>query len=498
MKYNIVVSLNNHNLIGENDDLLIHSKKDLRNFQKITTDRENTSNKNIIIMGRKTWFSIPPEKRPLKDRINIILTTTHRFPESDDIKSFGSLEKAFSYSSSLGGEIFVIGGGQVYNECCKKEFIDDLDKLYITRFDDNYQPRDSTHSFPLRLMNNMVLVNQSEKIHEICERRPLMLTGKENGARWGIVKDQQPKSVSFTYSVYQKADKINNEEYQYLNLLKKVISEGIETDSRNSKVYSLFGERMVYDLQKGFPLITTKFVGYKTILRELLWFISGSTSNKDLTDKKVNIWTQNSSREFLDERGLDYEEGDLGPVYGFQWRHFGAEYVSHGTDYTGQGHDQLKNVIHLLKTDPHSRRIIMNAWNPVDLDKMALPPCHVMCQFNVNQRDGTLNCQLYQRSGDMFLGVPFNIASYAFLTHILAVLTGYKVGNLIHVLGDTHIYESHIEAAKTQLERIPHQFPELIISDAVTEVTDIDELKEEYFTIKNYDHHDKISAQMIA
>jgi len=496
MKYNIIVSLNNHNLIGENDDLLINSKKDLRNFQKITTDRENTSNKNIIIMGRKTWFSIPPAKRPLKDRINIILTTTHLFPESDDVKSFGSLEKAFEYSASLGGHIFVIGGAQVFNECCKKEFIDDLDKLYITRFDDNYLPRNTTHSFPIKLMNNMVLLNESEKIHEICERSPLMLTGKDKTETyWGIVNDQPTKSVSFTFSVYQKIEKINNEEYQYLNLLKKVVEEGCETDSRNSKVYSLFGERMVYDLRKGFPLITTKFVGYKTILRELLWFISGSTSNKDLTDKKVHIWNQNSTREFLDERGLDYEEGDLGPVYGFQWRHFGAEYVSQDTDYRGKGIDQLKNVIHLLKTDPQSRRIIMNSWNVSDIDKMALPPCHVMCQFNVNQRDGTLNCQLYQRSGDMFLGVPFNIASYAFLTHILAKITGYQVGNLIHVLGDAHIYESHIGSVKTQLDRIPHQFPELIISP---EVTDIDELKEEYFTIKNYNHYDKITAEMIA
>jgi len=491
MKYNIVVSLNNHNLIGENDDLLIHSKKDLRNFQKITSSDKC---KNIIIMGHKTWLSIPQGKRPLKDRINIVLTRDHKIEESDDVKSFNSLAKAFSYSSTLGSEVFVIGGSQIFNECSKKEFIDDLDKLYITRFDDNYHPRDTTHSFPLRLMNNMVLLNQSEKIHEICER-PHLNVAK---SYYNGYLNEESKSVSFTFDTYQKADQINNEEYQYLNLLKKVVSEGCETDSRNSKVYSLFGERMVYDLQKGFPLITTKFVGYKTVLRELLWFISGSTSNKDLTDKNVHIWQKNSSREFLDERGLDYEEGDLGPVYGFQWRHFGAEYVSHDTDYSGKGHDQLKNVIHLLKTDPHSRRIIMNTWNPVDLDKMALPPCHVMCQFNVNQRDGLLNCQLYQRSGDMFLGVPFNIASYAFLTHILAALTGYQVGRLIHVLGDTHIYESHIDAVKTQLDRIPHQFPELIISDAVTELTDIDELKEEYFTIKNYEHHDKISAEMIA
>jgi len=197
----------------------------------------------------------------------------------------------------------------------------------------------------------------------------------------------------------------------------------------------------------------------------------------------------------LDSRGLDYEEGDLGPVYGFQWRHFGAEYISHDTNYRGKGIDQLQNVIDLIKKEPNSRRIIMNSWSPSDLDKMALPPCHVMCQFNVDTINNKLDLSVYQRSGDMFLGVPFNIASYAFLTHIIAKLTGYQVGKLIHVLGDTHIYESHIEAVKTQIKRIPYQFPELSISN---ELTDINTIKEQYFTLENYKYHDRISAPMIA
>ena len=493
MKYNIVVSLNNHNLIGENDKLLIHSKKDLKNFQQITTSKSD--DKNIVIMGYKTWLSIPEEKRPLKDRINIVLTKSHVVSESENVKSFKSLENAFSWSSKEDGEIFVIGGTQIFNECCKKEFIVNLDKLYVTRFDDNYHPRNTTHSFPSQLFNEMKLVKQSVINHEICER-PHLETPKSFLDEY--LKEQTSKSVSFTFDIYQLFDKINEEEYQYLNLLKKVMNEGLETDSRNSKVYSLFGEKMVYDLSKGFPLLTTKHVGYKTVLRELLWFIHGSTSNEELTDKKVHIWTPNSSREFLDSRGLDYEEGDLGPVYGFQWRHFGAEYIDKDTDYSGQGIDQLQNVIDLIKNDPNSRRIIMNSWNASDLDKMALPPCHVMCQFNVNTKVGTLDCQLYQRSGDMFLGVPFNIASYAFLTHIIAKVTGYQVGKLIHVLGDTHIYESHLDAVKEQLLRVPYSFPELIISDAVTELTDINDIKEEYFTVKNYEYCPKITAPMIA
>ena len=489
MKYSIIVSLNNHNLIGENEELLIHSKKDLKNFQQITTSKSD--DKNIVIMGYKTWLSIPEGKRPLKNRINIVLTRNHTLEESQDVKSFKSLENALSWSSKQECEIFVIGGTQIFNECCKEEYYQDLDKLYITRFNDNYHPRNSTHSFPLKLFNEMKLVKQSTINHEICERPHL-----ESLSFWDMyLKEESSKSVSFTFDIYQRLDKINNDEYQYLDLLKKVMKEGQETESRNSKVYSLFGERMVFNLQSGFPLLTTKQVGYKTILRELLWFIKGSTSNKELTDKKVHIWNQNSSREFLDSRNLDYEEGDLGPVYGFQWRHFGAEYVDKDTDYSGKGTDQLQNAIDLIKNDPTSRRIIMNSWNASDLDKMALPPCHVMCQFNVNVKERTLDCQLYQRSGDMFLGVPFNIASYAFLTHILAKITGYQVGKLIHVLGDTHIYESHLDAVKEQLERIPNEFPELSISD---ELSDIDDIKEEYFTIKNYNHYDKITAPMIA
>jgi len=490
MKFSIVVSLNNHNLIGENDKLLIHSKKDLKNFQQITTGKSET--KNIVIMGYKTWLSIPEGKRPLKDRMNIVLTKSHIVSESENVKSFKSLEKAFSWSSKGDGEIFVIGGTQIFNECCKSEYIDNLSKLYVTRFDDNYHPRNTTHSFPSQLFNDMKLVKQSAINHEICER-PHLETPKSFLDEY--LKEQTSKSISFTFDIYQNKNEINEEEYQYLNLLKKVLEEGLETESRNSKVFSLFGEKMVYDLSKGFPLLTTKRVGYKTVLRELLWFIRGSTSNKELTDKKVHIWTPNSSREFLDSRGLDYEEGDLGPVYGFQWRHFGAEYEDKDTDYRGKGIDQLQNVIDLIKNEPNSRRIILNSWNASDLDKMALPPCHVMCQFNVDTKNNKLDCQLYQRSGDMFLGVPFNIASYALLTHIIAKLTGYQVGKLIHVLGDTHIYESHIEAVKTQIKRIPYQFPELNISN---QLTDINTIKEHYFTLQNYKYHDRISAPMIA
>uniref|UniRef100_A0A6C0FH64 DHFR domain-containing protein n=1 Tax=viral metagenome TaxID=1070528 RepID=A0A6C0FH64_9ZZZZ len=490
MKFSIIVSVNNHNVIGEGNDLLIHSKKDLRNFQKITTEGEHT---NAVIMGYNTWLSISESKRPLRDRYNIILSRNHSVEESNGVKCFRSLKDSFEYCNGLKGEIFVIGGSQIFNECCKTEHYENLNKIYLTRFDDNYHPRDTTHSFPLKLLENMKLVDQSDIQHEICSRPHI--DNREKGFLQEYLMETYTRSVSFHFNIYHNLKDINTEEYQYLDLLKKVMNEGFPTEGRNSKVLSLFGERMIFDLSKGFPLLTTKHVGHKTVLRELLWFIEGSTSNKLLNEKKVRIWDGNSSREFLDSRGLDYEEGDLGPVYGFQWRHFGAEYKDFNTDYTGKGSDQLQYIIDLIKNDPHSRRIIMSAWNPPDLDKMALPPCHVMCQFYVNTNENKLDCQLYQRSGDMFLGVPFNIASYSYLTCILAKLTGYKPGRLIHILGDTHIYDSHVEAVLTQIKRIPFTFPTLTISD---ECTDINDIKEEYFKIENYNYHEKISAPMIA
>jgi thymidylate synthase len=300
--------------------------------------------------------------------------------------------------------------------------------------------------------------------------------------------------LSHQLVIHSKERYVNQGETQYLRVLRRVLQEGQKVTSRNATVYSLFGERMIFDLEQGFPLLTTKRMGYKTILRELLWFIQGSTDNKLLQEKRVHIWDQNASKEFLQSRDLPYEEGDLGPIYGFQWRHSGAEYKGCHENYGGKGYDQLQEVIRLLRDDPHSRRIVMSAWNPTDLDKMALPPCHVLCQFYVDD-DNRLDCQLYQRSGDMFLGVPFNIASYACLTHILAKITGYKPGKLIHILGDAHIYESHIHQVRTQIERVPVRFPNIVLQDSLQT---IDTLEEEMISIEGYQSYPSIKGSMVA
>jgi len=285
-----------------------------------------------------------------------------------------------------------------------------------------------------------------------------------------------------------------HDEYQYLDLVSKIMAEGNDKGDRTGTgTRSLFGAQMRFSLRDGtFPLLTTKKTFYRGIAEELFWFIRGSTNAKELQEKNVRIWDGNSSRQFLDSVGLGHrEEGDLGPVYGFQWRHFGAEYVDMHADYSGKGVDQLANVIDAIKNRPEDRRIIMCAWNPADLNKMALPPCHCLVQFYV--ANGELSCQLYQRSADMGLGVPFNIASYALLTHMIAHVTGLSAGEFVHTLGDAHVYNNHFDALKEQLTREPLPFPKLRMKRKVENIEDfsIDDLE-----VEGYKSHGKVDMKM--
>lgn len=286
----------------------------------------------------------------------------------------------------------------------------------------------------------------------------------------------------------------DHDEYQYLQLVKKIIRHGNSKDDRTGVgTYSLFGAQMRFSLRNGcFPLLTTKRVFMRGITEELLWFIRGSTNARELQEKKVSIWDGNSSRQFLDSLGFtDREEGDLGPVYGFQWRHFGAEYVDMYTDYSNKGIDQLRDVIDKIKNRPDDRRILMCAWNPVDVPKMALPPCHCLVQFYV--ANGELSCQLYQRSADMGLGVPFNIASYALLTYMIAHITNLKPGEFIHTLGDAHVYKNHVAALEEHLKRTPRSFPKLHIKRPISSIEDF---KYEDFEVVDYNPHPKIDMVM--
>lgn len=260
---------------------------------------------------------------------------------------------------------------------------------------------------------------------------------------------------------------------QYLNLLTRILENGTKkTDRTGTGTTSVFGHQMRFDLSEGFPLLTTKKLHTKSIIHELLWFLKGDTNIKYLKDNGVGIWN-----EWADENG------DLGPVYGKQWRSWAAP--------DGRSIDQISNLVEMIKQKPDSRRLIVSAWNPADVDKMALPPCHCLFQFYV--AGGVLSCQLYQRSADTFLGVPFNIASYALLTMMVAQVCDLKAGEFVHTFGDAHLYSNHIEQARLQLTREPRKLPQMKINP---EVKNIFDFKFEDFQLEDYHPHPHIKADV--
>ena len=291
----------------------------------------------------------------------------------------------------------------------------------------------------------------------------------------------------------------NPEEKSYLDLVERVIEQGnVRGDRTGTGTISLFAPpQLRFRIDEYFPLLTTKRTFFRGLAEELFWFLKGSTHIKDLQDKNVKIWDANGSREFLDNRNLhSYEDGELGPVYGFQWRHFGATYKGPHHDYTGQGVDQIAEIIDKIKNNPNDRRILLTAWNPSDLPKMALPPCHLLCQFYVTvvpNGKNLLSCQLYQRSCDLGLGVPFNIASYALLTCLIAHCTDTVPYEFIHCMGDAHVYSNHVEPLREQIKRIPRQFPKLKINNPSK---NIDDLSFEDLELVDYKPYGKIEMSM--
>ncbi|KAK1352243.1 Bifunctional dihydrofolate reductase-thymidylate synthase [Heracleum sosnowskyi] len=480
--YQVVVAATQNMGIGKDGSLPWKLPSDLKFFKDVTMTTSDPLKRNAVIMGRKTWESIPLQHRPLPGRFNVVLTRSGSFDiaTAENVVICGSMLSALEllaespYCLSI-EKVFIIGGGQIYREAlnapgCDAVHITEIEKhiecdTFIPLLDESvFQPWYS--SFPV-VENN---IRYCFTTYVRVRNSGMELTNEANDQ----LSDGNLNSGKFEiqrFSFLPKPVFEKHEEYLYLRLVENIISNGVEKNDRTrTGTVSLFGCQMRFNLRKSFPLLTTKKVFWRGVVEELLWFISGSTDAKVLKEKGVNIWEGNGSRDYLDSIGLSHrEEGDLGPIYGFQWRHFGARYTDMHADYTGQGFDQLLDVISKIKNNPDDRRIILSAWNPSDLKLMALPPCHMFAQFYV--ANGELSCQMYQRSADMGLGVPFNIASYALLTCMIAHVCDLVPGDFVHTIGDAHIYCNHIRPLQDQLQKLPKPFPVLKIN---SEKRDID------------------------
>ncbi|KAJ6985565.1 bifunctional dihydrofolate reductase-thymidylate synthase-like isoform X1 [Populus alba x Populus x berolinensis] len=467
--YQVVVAATKDMGIGKDGKQPWKLPSDVKFFKDVTLTTSDLGKKNAVIMGRKTWESIPLEHRPFPGRLNVVLTRSGSFDiaTAENVVICGSMGSALEllaaspYFLSI-EKVFVIGGGQILRESLNAP---GCDAIHITEIEmdfdcDTFIPAIDTSvfqpwcsSFPkmendIRYCFTTYVRVRSSAIESHSQNNGVSSDGNSENSKFEVKK----------FSFLPKMVFERHEEYLYLRLVQDIITDGNLKDGRTGTgTLSKFGCQMRFNLRKTFPFLTTKKVLWRGVVEELLWFISGSTDAKVLQEKGIHIWDGNASRDYLDRHILafsflyfclflyfnhcsymqflngifncnssvglkDREEGDLGPFYGFQWRHFGARYTDMHADYTGQGFDQLLDVIEKIRNNPNDRRIVLSAWNPSDLKLMVLPPCHMFVQFYV--ANGELSCQMYQRSADMGLGVPFNIASYALLTSIIAHVCG--------------------------------------------------------------------------
>jgi len=528
--------------IGAGGDLVWRLPGDMGHFKRVTSTPPSGSSEgttNAVIMGRKTWDSIPPKFRPLDNRTNIILSrslsgkdvigdssdssTDNSGTCSDKVVVCSSLEDAVETLGKMEnvGNVFIIGGGQVYEESIKSGLVNkvvytevsdlpaDTEEKFDCWFPELTSDEWECHPYPgqeVEMEASADVDAGAEKKEDVVavdsvQDKTIVHTHKKSGIKYQFLEyrrkstKKQKKDSNEEIKIEEGAH-VNPEEVQYLDMCREIIENGVKRGDRTGTgTLSKFGTQMRFSLRDGtLPLLTTKRTFWRGVAEELLWFVKGSTNANELAAKDIHIWDGNGSREFLDARNLSHREvGDLGPVYGFQWRHFGAEYKDMHTDYTGQGVDQLAECIDKIKNHPEDRRIIMSAWNPADLGVMALPPCHMFCQFYVDTEKNELSCQMYQRSADMGLGVPFNIASYALLTIMIAHVTGRKPGDFVHTIGDAHVYLNHVEALKEQLERQPRAFPKIKINP---EKKGIDDFEYSDFEVIGYKPHKSIKMKM--
>lgn len=444
----IILSCNNSNGIGLNGNIPWHCKDDLSLFKKMTLG-------HILIVGRKTAETLPE----LSNRTIIVISK--REIQFKNFRVFNSVYDAvfFCQERFPSKKIFIGGGSEIYNYVLV-HMINFIDNIYISKIDNNME----------------------------CDRFV-----KLDPNIWE--KNTETKYASF---IFEKWNRIIFEETQYLDILKEVLKNGKDRNTRNGKTKSLFCKSLKFNLQKGFPLITTKKMFFRGIVEELLFFIKGETDSKKLETNGVNIWKKNTDREFLDKNGFnDRNEGIMGPLYGFQWRNFNADYCEKTGKAISKGLDQLKETIDLIKKDPNSRRIILTDYNPIQAKSGVLYPCHsIIIQFYIE--DGFLDMFCFNRSQDLFLGTPFNIASSALFLTLISEITSLKPRYLNMSLGDVHIYESHFQAVSSQIERKPYKFPNLKINKKITDLQDIENLQFTDIALESYFSHNSIQAEMIA
>lgn len=484
MKINIIVACDDKYGIGKNNSIPWHLPPDLKHFKNLTTSGKL---QNVVIMGRNTWDSLPDKFKPLSNRFNFIITSREiDLTTFENTYSFNSLQTAITSAHENQvkfnlGDIFIIGGERLYQDAAYNL---PINSLYLTRVYGNYEcdrfflDKSAFENTKFRGLNLKSVSPFQE--YDGTYYRFLHFSNHftaEDGPCWYFRKDG---------------------ERQYLNILKKILDDGIERNDRTGTgTLATFGERQEYDLQDTFPLLTTKRMFTRAIFEELMLYLRGQTDNNILTEKNIHIWDGNTTREFLDSRGLtEYPVGDMGETYGFNFRHFGGEYINCQTKYEeGNGFDQVKNAIHLIKNDPCSRRIIISLWNPNTNHRAALPSCLCWYQFFVDTKRNLLNVQIYIRSSDFFLANNWNVCTGAFLVHMLCNLEdiNLKPGKIICITGDTHVYKNHISQAETNIVRAPKPFPKLLVKE---QKKNIEDFQWEDFKLIGYEPMANIKAEM--
>jgi dihydrofolate reductase / thymidylate synthase len=444
----LIVATDINGGIGLKDKLPWYIKDELKIFKGKTIGK-------TLVMGTKTLHHMPK----LSDR-DFILLTRQDCIDMTDWKNTPTriINDISSVKQLIKDRIMIAGGAQVYKSALQEPDLVDVIHLSVIR-----QSFDCDTFLDTSLIADFVITEHTE--HE-----------------------------EFDHYVMKRT---TNGERQYVNLLREIITNGKWKTGRNGKTCSLFKKDLVFDIRNGFPLLTTKKMFFRGIVEELLFFMRGETDSKKLEAKKVNIWRGNTVREFLDNLGMfDRKEGILGPCYGYQWRYFNAKYDEENAKPLEKGVDQLQNVIDMIRNEPNSRRIMLTSYNPAQVHLGVLPPCHsVFIQFYVDKEN--LDMYAVNRSSDVFLGLPFNIASYALFLSIIAKITN-KIPRMLYItLGDTHLYENHIEPATQQIQNLPYQFAAIHLPE-IRELDDLESLSSQDFRLINYKSNAPIKADMVA